>query len=240
MPWFLAGMMVPWFAAYFLVAYGDREAPGGAVTFFLRAAWRPVYPWAFPRSPISWVCSVSARWATGTAFWSWRGLRPPPPASVCLPHRPEAKSALPVLGAKCGDCRMGFSPSMARFSGRRAKAHPTATPGTERAAKSRERRQDAAEPPQKLLVGVFLAALAFAVVGVVAKCWESPLGDWDAWAIWNLRARCLFRRARCGGRRFHPCSSIRIIRSSCRPRVPVVGCIWVAKPPGSRGSSARC
>jgi hypothetical protein len=49
---------------------------------------------------------------------------------------PSEKSALPVLGAKCGNCRMGFSPSMARFSGRRAKAHPTATPRTGRAEKS--------------------------------------------------------------------------------------------------------
>ncbi len=43
------------------------------------------------------------------------------------------RMALPVLGAKCSNCRMGFSPSMARFSGRRAKAHPTATPRTGRA-----------------------------------------------------------------------------------------------------------
>ncbi|MGO8752498.1 MAG: glycosyltransferase family 39 protein [Thermoguttaceae bacterium] len=193
MPWFLAGMMVPWFAAYFLVAYGDREAPGGAVTFFLRASLATGI--SLGLSSVAYFLGLFCLSPLGRRYCLLE-LAGFTAAAACfglLAARAGAKSALPVPGAKCGNCRMGFSPSMARFFARRAKAHPTATPRTGRAAKPRERRPGAAEPPQKLLVGVFLAALAFAVVGVVAKCWESPLGDWDAWAIWNLRARCLFR-----------------------------------------------
>ena len=172
--------------------WGPR-APGGAVTFFLRASLATGI--SLGLSSVAYFLGLFCLSPLGRRYCLLE-LAGFTAAAACfglLAARAEAKSALPVPGAKCGNCRMGFSPSMARFSGRRAKAHPTATPRTGRAAKPRERRPGAAEPPQKLLVGVFLAALAFAVVGVVAKCWELPLGDWDAWAIWNLRARCLFR-----------------------------------------------
>ena len=46
---------------------------------------------------------------------------------------------------------------------------------------------------QRLLVAAFVAALTLAVLGAVGVYWRNPLGDWDAWAIWNLRARFLFR-----------------------------------------------
>jgi hypothetical protein len=149
MPWFLAGMMVPWCAAYSLVAYGDREAPGGAVTFFLRA---------------SLATGISLGLSSVAYFF---GL-------FCFS---------PLGNWYCLLELAGFTAAAACFGLLAARAEAT----------SREGRQDAAERPQKLLFGVFLAALAFAVVGVVAAYWESPLGDWDAWAIWNLRARCLFR-----------------------------------------------
>ena len=46
---------------------------------------------------------------------------------------------------------------------------------------------------QRLLLATFVAALALAVLGAVGMYWKDPLGDWDAWAIWNQRARFFFR-----------------------------------------------
>ena len=46
---------------------------------------------------------------------------------------------------------------------------------------------------QWLLLIAFLAALTLAAVGAVGIYWQTPLGDWDAWTIWNQRARFLFR-----------------------------------------------
>jgi hypothetical protein len=46
---------------------------------------------------------------------------------------------------------------------------------------------------QRFLLAAFIAALALAVLGAVGIYWKDPLGDWDAWAIWNQRARFLFR-----------------------------------------------
>ena len=52
----------------------------------------------------------------------------------------------------------------------------------------------AAEPRwQRLLLAAFVAALALAMLGAVGVYWRDPLGDWDAWAIWNQRARFFFR-----------------------------------------------
>jgi hypothetical protein len=43
------------------------------------------------------------------------------------------------------------------------------------------------------LIIAFVAALVLAAVGAIGAYWQVPLGDWDAWAIWNQRARFLFR-----------------------------------------------
>jgi hypothetical protein len=42
------------------------------------------------------------------------------------------------------------------------------------------------------LVG-FVCMSAFAITGVTAFSYVAPHGTWDAWAIWNMRARFLFR-----------------------------------------------
>ena len=39
----------------------------------------------------------------------------------------------------------------------------------------------------------FLIALLFSLMVFAASSWKAPHGGWDAWAIWNLRARSLFR-----------------------------------------------
>ena len=115
MPWFLAGMMVPWFAAYFLVAYGDREAPGGAVTFFLRASLATGI--SLGLSSVAYFLGLFCLSPLGRRYCLLE-LAGFTAAAACfglLAARAGAKSALPVPGAKCGNCRMGFSPSMARF-----------------------------------------------------------------------------------------------------------------------------
>jgi hypothetical protein len=45
---------------------------------------------------------------------------------------------------------------------------------------------------QRFLVATFVAALTLAVLGAVGMYWKDPLGDWDAWAVWNQRARFFF------------------------------------------------
>ena len=46
---------------------------------------------------------------------------------------------------------------------------------------------------QRLLLATFVAAVALAVLGAIGVYWKDPLGDWDAWAIWNQRARYVLR-----------------------------------------------
>jgi len=43
------------------------------------------------------------------------------------------------------------------------------------------------------LTGLFLLAIAFAAAMFVVHSLEKPHGEWDAWSIWNLKARFLFR-----------------------------------------------
>ena len=58
-------------------------------------------------------------------------------------------------------------------------------------------KNSAAPPPQgafhRILRIIFLIALAAAVFSFLSLLFASPHGRWDAWAIWNQRARFLFR-----------------------------------------------
>ncbi|MEK6288863.1 MAG: glycosyltransferase family 39 protein [Acidobacteriota bacterium] len=45
----------------------------------------------------------------------------------------------------------------------------------------------------RILAILFFAALAFGLASFTFTSIKKPHGDWDAWAIWNLRARFLFR-----------------------------------------------
>jgi hypothetical protein len=47
--------------------------------------------------------------------------------------------------------------------------------------------------PGPALTGVFLLATAIAVLTFMLSWQAEPQGQWDAWSIWNLRARMLFR-----------------------------------------------
>ena len=43
---------------------------------------------------------------------------------------------------------------------------------------------------------LILGAICFYAIGLSAIiCWIQPHGEWDAWAIWNLHARFLYRGA---------------------------------------------
>jgi hypothetical protein len=63
-----------------------------------------------------------------------------------------------------------------------------------------------------------LCALALALTAASLASFDLPHGDWDAWSIWNLRAKFLAAR-RVGVMPFHRCcfAAIRIIRYS-RPQ----------------------
>lgn len=67
----------------------------------------------------------------------------------------------------------------------------------------------AALPPsarrwQSILAAAFIAALVFDAVGFGARCAARPHGEWDAWVIWNARARFLFRSGDDWRQAFHP------------------------------------
>ena len=57
---------------------------------------------------------------------------------------------------------------------------------------------------QAIVVAIFIAALAFDVVGMAGRYVACPQGGWDAWAIWNARARFLFRSGDDWRQAFHP------------------------------------
>lgn len=46
---------------------------------------------------------------------------------------------------------------------------------------------------QRIVLTVFIAAIVLAGIGAWANYRYNPMGDWDAWSIWNQRARGLFR-----------------------------------------------
>ncbi len=46
----------------------------------------------------------------------------------------------------------------------------------------------------RVLLVALLAAIVVAVVAAVGNYWNDPLGGWDAWVIWNQRARAVPRR----------------------------------------------
>lgn len=71
---------------------------------------------------------------------------------------------------------------------------------------SRMRRSAASTPPLEragpagswpaygaLLASAFYATAAMALATIALKLWHSPHGGYDAWAVWNLRARAIFR-----------------------------------------------
>lgn len=46
---------------------------------------------------------------------------------------------------------------------------------------------------QMLLIRGFWIALALSILFFIIRSFNNPHGDWDAWAIWNMRARFLYR-----------------------------------------------
>ena len=50
-----------------------------------------------------------------------------------------------------------------------------------------------ADPPPLGLVALFVAACAICAAAFIEHTWRLPDGGWDAWMIWNLRARFLYR-----------------------------------------------
>lgn len=78
-----------------------------------------------------------------------------------------------------------------------------------------------------VLLGGFFLMLALAITNLVILALKKPHGDWDAWAIWNMRARFIFK----GGPFWRDAFSYVIDRS--RPDYPIlipasIAGIWTA------------
>lgn len=78
-----------------------------------------------------------------------------------------------------------------------------------------------------ILLGGFLLMLALAITNLAILALKKPHGDWDAWAIWNMRARFIFK----GGPFWRDAFSYVIDRS--RPDYPIlipasIAGIWTA------------
>lgn len=140
-------------------------------------------------------------WLTaGVAGWFWvRALLPRPAAPAWIRLGREAAIALAFgMGATAAVffalLWAGLTPGAAAWT---ADGAVLASGGALWAF--RRRREMAAEPalPAAGLPYGWLAAIAAAVCGVafLAGAWlmlkASPQGDWDAWAIWNVRAKFL-------------------------------------------------
>ena len=78
-----------------------------------------------------------------------------------------------------------------------------------------------------ILLGGFVFMLAVAITNLAVLALKKPHGDWDAWAIWNMRARFIFK----GGPFWRDAFSYVIDRS--RPDYPIllpasIAGIWTA------------
>ncbi len=105
---------------------------------------------------------------TSTAFLAW--------VATCGPSRPL------TLAAECAAV-LALAAALAwrrRPSGR---SDGSGSPD----------RSDAPPAPQRTLVALFAFTLAVGCVSAFLVALLSPHGQWDAWAIWNMRARMLVR-----------------------------------------------
>jgi len=160
---FVAGLVLPVFAGYALVAYGDRDGRRGAATVFLRLGLS-----------LGIGIGVSACAYFLTLFFVG------PPGTVYRVGESVVLAAVGAFGWILGG--QAFLPVSKRIE----------TPDRQECLSSCGEKCRLA-PWQKWLMWLFVVAVVLAVFGVVGRYWNYPLGDWDAWSIWNGRARFFFR-----------------------------------------------
>ena len=172
----IAGLLAPWFFAYALLRRCDAADDSGAgrwlhaclaVGIGMGLSSCTCFLWAlcvgWPGTAF-WIVE-SLGWAIGGVLLLATGSRrslPSPPTNL----RSVPGEGLGVRG-----------------------------PGGENAKLSRD--NAAPTPPRlrrwhMLLAGTFIAVLALHAVGLWERYAAKPHGEWDAWAIWNMRARMVF------------------------------------------------
>ena len=172
-------LILPILAAYALVAYCDRRSPGGVATFFFRICLATGIAVGLSSCTyFSWLFFVGAPGKTyhvceltlfaAIALFGW-----------FLTRSRQKNSPLP-LGEGPG-VRVVVLESQKKHHPHPQNIcpHPSPLPKGEGTA-------------MWFLTIAFVATLFLAVIGAVGAYQQAPLGDWDAWAIWNLRARTIF------------------------------------------------
>jgi hypothetical protein len=172
--WFLVGLVLPVFAMYPLVACADRGGPRGTATFFLRlglafgvgtgiAATAYFLTLFFVDPPGGTYCCVESAVFAAIGAAGW------------LIHWMGTGS---FFGCSCScSCRVrACTHQILLENGKvRASTHPTGSFNN-----------------RDYLIPCFIAALVLAALAAVGRYCRFPLGDWDAWSMWNYRAKVFF------------------------------------------------
>jgi hypothetical protein len=171
--WFIAALVLPWFAAYQLAARCDGRERGVAA-FFFRA---------------SLAVGLGTGLSSCTCFLWLLLVGPPGKTYFALDLIGFAAAAYVLMRSRVGQGRENTG-GASRTGQPSGGAPGDATPNAATAAPPESR---LARPTLLPLAVVYCLAMLLAVLGMAATYWTQPHGDWDAWNIWNLRARFLFR-----------------------------------------------
>jgi hypothetical protein len=139
----------------------------------------PTTPASARHSPLLRAC-LAVGWGTGMAsclFFAWLVLLGRPGQAFC-------------------------AVDIALFVGLAATAVARRPHG--RAAGHEGRREEFPKVVAPILGAALGAALALGIAAFVSLSLRNPHGQWDAIAIWNLRARCLYRGGEAWAESFHP------------------------------------
>ncbi len=165
--WLLLGLLAPWFAAYCFVRRCDADS-GGAATVWFHALL--ALGFALGLASCTYFLGLLVCGASGRAYCAIETL------------------AFTLLGLAAW-----FSPSErggTSLSLRRAWEPAKPRPRAPCAAWSAQGR---ATLYTRLLRLIFVAALVAGLLGIAGMLVLEPHGGWDAWAMWNWKARYLFR-----------------------------------------------
>jgi hypothetical protein len=168
---FAAALLLPLLAAYLLIVCCDRDVPAGAATFLFR---------------MGLAVGLGIGVSSGICFL-WLLLVGVPGKTYHVAELTAFAAAVAVAAVyRWRSARSG------RVMYRGGSAHdlPSERPCDCEAGATRSSARW-----YRFLQVAALLCLAFALSGVIGTYWKDPLGEYDAWAIWNLHARSMF----CGG-----------------------------------------
>ena len=165
MAWFAISLILPVWAAYAPVAYCDRAARNDVATRFFR---------------LCLATGVGVGIASCTYFlWLFFVGTPGKNYHAC------ELAAFAVVGLVGRTLLRGLPrlPRLPRISHDRRTDIPVCP----------NSRTFPGQTRMSVLLLCLSCRVGSAAVGVVGIYWQTPLGDWDAWTIWNQRARFFFR-----------------------------------------------